>query len=87
MKTNFLSAVLVMTAFASSANADPILVGGQLTGFTDVDVNGTLYDVDFSDGTCVALFDGCDEAGDFTFQNFVDATAASSGVVKPGISG
>jgi hypothetical protein len=26
-------------------------------------VNGSLYDVEFLDGTCIELFDGCDAPG------------------------
>lgn len=41
------------------AFAMPTLIidgGGQLTGATGVDVGGTLYDVTFMDGTCIAMF-------------------------------
>ena len=51
-----------------AAKADPIVAGGILVGATGVDVNGTLYDVAFVDGTCEALFSGCDELTDFDFR-------------------
>jgi hypothetical protein len=44
-------AAVGMTAI--SAQAIPIKSGGQLIGATNVDVGGTLYDVDFVDGSCV----------------------------------
>ena len=41
-------------------------------------VDGVLYDVQFIDGSCIELFDGCDEASDFKFQTF---DAARSGAM------
>lgn len=38
-------------------------------GASDVNVNGALYDVQFLDGTCENLFNGCDDNSDFTFSN------------------
>jgi len=39
--------------------ATPVVVGGELVGATNVNVGGTLYDVQFVEGTCVDLYDGC----------------------------
>lgn len=63
----------------SEANAAPILdvIGGQLFGARNVDVNGTLYDVSFEEGSCVSLFGDCDEASDFAFND--EATALAAG--------
>ena len=58
--------------------------GGQLLGASGIDVGGTFYDVQFVDGTCIALFSGCDETSDFTFQTLAEtreAGAALSGQV------
>jgi len=49
---------------------------GQLQGASDVDVGGTFYDVSFQDGSCVALFSGCDAASDFTFSTYATANLA-----------
>jgi hypothetical protein len=57
--------------------ATPVVVGGELLGATDVNVGGTLYDVQFVDGTCVDLYHGCDEASDFTFATVEDALLAA----------
>ena len=65
-------------AFALSLQVDGT---GQLTGATGVDVGGSLYDVQFVDGTCIAVFSGCDENADFTFQNRADATIASQALL------
>lgn len=55
---------------ASTAGAATLnVVGGQLLGATDVIVDGNAYNVDFLDGTCIALYGGCDDVSDFTFQS------------------
>jgi len=50
--------------------------GGQLFGASDVPVGDMLFDVEFVDGTCVAVFDGCDESSDFEFATLADARLA-----------
>ena len=45
------------------------LVNGQLLGASGVSFNGALYNVEFVDGSCFALFDRCDAASDFAFQS------------------
>jgi len=52
------------------------------SGATGVEVNGTLYDVEFVDGSCVNLFDGCDETSDFLFPTVEDANAASQSLLE-----
>jgi len=44
----------------------------------DVNVNGSLYDVSFVDGTCVDHYRGCDDADDFSSSSAEtrDATEA-----------
>lgn len=77
------AAVLSMGLGVSAASAATLVVdgSGQLTGATGVDVGGTLYDVSFQDGTCVALFSGCDEASDFTFNTSISAILASQALL------
>lgn len=53
------------------------VTNGVLSGASGVSVGGTLYDVEFLDGTCAAVFDGCDSAADFAFNTAADATLAS----------
>jgi hypothetical protein len=49
---------LSSTAYAvATLNVDG---GGQLLGAFNVNVGGDLYDVVFTDGTCIVLFSGCD---------------------------
>ena len=72
-------------AFAAvPAHAAAILLvnsNGILTGATGVNVGGKLYDVEFVDGTCVALFNGCDALTDFAFTTESDATAAAQALL------
>jgi hypothetical protein len=79
-----LAVALFATLFsAATAAAAPILIvsGGELMGAQNVDVNGTLYNVEFLDGTCAALFTGCDSPSDFTFNTVAGATAASNALL------
>src|SRR4051794_24777742 len=55
--------------------------GGQLTGATGVTLGGATYDVTFADGTCAALFGGCDDLADFTFTAQADAQAAAQALL------
>lgn len=77
----FLTAMIV-AFFALAANSRAAVIldvngSGILTGAQNVDVNGTLYDVQFVDGTCAALFGGCTSASNFAFNSFADAQAAA----------
>ena len=78
-----LVALSVSLFLASAASAATLLVNGSgiLTGATDVNVGGTLYDVTFVDGTCIALFEGCDSVNDFDFTTEADAVAASQALL------
>ena len=71
-------------SFAATLNVDG---AGQLLGASGVNVGGTFYDVEFKDGTCIALFDGCDEASDFTFSTSVDAGLAMQALASQVITG
>lgn len=53
----------------------------ELLGATGVDVGGTLYNVEFVDGTCILLFDGCDNLSDFDFTSQVTAEAAAQALL------
>ena len=77
MRKFVLAAVLVL--MASSAQAATLnVVGGQLMGASGVLVDGSLYDVQFLDGTCIDLYNGCDVgSSDFTFQTEASALLAS----------
>ncbi|NKB58813.1 MAG: PEP-CTERM sorting domain-containing protein [Alphaproteobacteria bacterium] len=76
----------LMAAFTmmSTAHAVPVLIidsNGQLLGADDVDVDGSLFDVRFVDGTCVDLFGGCNENSDFDFPIAASATLAAQALL------
>ena len=57
-------------SFSATLNVE----GGVLMGATGVNVNGSLYDVSFLDGTCAGLYNGCDQNTDFPFTNPLNPT-------------
>ena len=65
---SLIAAVSISTTVAQ-VPVNHIVKGGQLTGAENVSVNGTLYNVTFLGGTCVDIFDGCDEAANFEFAD------------------
>jgi len=79
-----LIAIAAIGLSAPMASASVILnvdATGQLTGAQNVDVNGILFDVTFVDGSCVALFNGCNDPGDFDFTDLSSALAASQALL------
>ena len=71
-----LLAMLGCVVASGSASAVPIwtINSGTVTGATGLDVGGTLYDVDFIDGTCAAVYGLCQT----TSFPFADAASASN---------
>jgi hypothetical protein len=76
MRKFVLAVVLVLMSSGAQA-ATPIVVEGQLIGASGVDVGGKLYDVSFGDGSCISLFNGCDEDSDFPFPSLADGLLAA----------
>lgn len=75
-----LAAVLLLAAPAAHA-ATRNVVAGQLVGASNVHVGGVLYDVEFVEGTCIGVFDGCDSADDFAFSDLASVEAASQALL------
>ena len=77
------AAIVASAGLMAEARAATLIIDGfgQLTGAEGVDVNGTLYDVTFADGTCTALFNGCDEEADFTFNSGAVAADAAQALL------
>jgi hypothetical protein len=73
--------VVVLLASSSASAVTFNVVGGQLLGASGVIVDGSSYNVEFLDGTCIALYNGCDEASDFTFQTEAAALLASQALL------
>ena len=80
MRRLLLAAVLALIASGAQA-ATLNVVNGQLMGASDVLVDGSLYDVQFLDGTCIDLYNGCDELSDFTFQSQALAELAAQALL------
>ena len=70
MKNGLVKCFLLLVFSTSSINAATLNVhNGILIGAKGVIVGGAVYDVTFQDGSCISLFDGCDEASDFFFPD------------------
>lgn len=74
--------VVILLATSGAHAATQVVIGGQLHGATNVDVGGTLYDVEFLEGTCIDLYDGCDELSDFPFTTLADALLAGEALLN-----
>lgn len=66
-----------LTASTAFAAVLQVSGSGELTGATNVTVDGALYNVTFVDGTCAAVFSGCNELSDFAFTSSDSAFAAA----------
>jgi len=74
--------LLASSLLTSAPNAATLdLRDGLLHGASDVDLNGVPYDVEFVDGTCVALFDGCATGEEFMFSTPAEARTASGALL------
>lgn len=72
---------LALSAHASAAPILQVNSNGLLTGAKGVSVLGKLYDVTFVGGSCASIFNGCDGNSDFTFQTWLDSSAASTALL------
>lgn len=62
--------IFAMVFFSGTANAVSILTSnGQLVGARGVQVGSLSFDFDIVDGSCVSVFNGCDEQSDFFFTD------------------
>ena len=78
-----ISALLVAMFLGSSGATAATLnvVGGRLAGASGVQVDGELFDVQFLDGTCGEVFDGCDSLSDFDFDTRSSAESAAQALL------
>ena len=78
----FLAAGLLAGPIAANAVTLHVNANGTLTGASNVDVGGTLYDVQFLDGSCVDVFTDCDNAAeDFVFTTSESAMSAAQALL------
>lgn len=81
--------VTAIIVASSAAEAIPTLnfnSSNELTGVSNIEIEGTNYNVDFEIGFCNLLFTGCDNKTDFLFQSAENATAASLALSETVIS-
>ena len=71
----FFFATFVAVLGSSVQSATLQVEDGLLKGALDVAANGTFYDVSFTGGSCVSLFDSCDSPDDFVLQSGAEALA------------
>ena len=84
MKVVKVICALLICGFVSVSHAGILKLNvenGILTGADNVSVNGSLYNVRFLDGTCIDLFNGCDEDSDFLFNRELTAGAAANALL------
>jgi hypothetical protein len=75
--------ILAGLALAAPGHAATLTVSGpNLLGATSVVVGSQSYDVTFQDGTCQALFSGCNQASDFAFNTLADAQLAAQALMN-----
>lgn len=75
---SLVSGMLFLLICVAPTYATPVLIveSGQLMGANNIEVNGNLYDVEFVNGSCQALYNGCDDNSDFLFTNGLDYWSA-----------
>lgn len=77
-----ISTLIAFSVFGLSVHAAVLSISGdKLQGATGVNVGGTLYNVEFIDGSCVDVFSGCDQATDFAFHTIPLALMASQALL------
>ena len=76
----FVGLLYAAPSVAAVLHIDPLT--NNLTGVSGISVDGNVYNVTFVEGTCVDLFNGCDEKTDFFFQDTATAFAAFEGLMN-----
>lgn len=86
-KTACFVAALLLGAVTPASAATLLLDGaGKLIGADGVDVDGTLYDVRFSGGSCADVFDGCDSPNDFGWPDAPGTNTPDRGIARSAAS-
>jgi hypothetical protein len=81
----FVSVSHAAVIFITEENADGN--GTSLLGADNVEVNGLYYNVRFVDGTCILLFNGCNDSNDLLFNTLDSAIAASDSLLSQVFNG
>ena len=75
---------LCISLFSGMANAVMLNFNestGELYGADQVLISGNYFDVDFVDGSCIDIFNGCDSDTDFFFTDRLEARQASQALL------
>lgn len=75
--TSAFAFILLCLYAASSWSVILDVRNGLLHGAQEIQVGSQLLDVSFQEGTCIGLFDGCDETSDFFFSDITTAHDAN----------
>ena len=89
MISRFKFLVFVIALVCPSAHAGLMLViddNGVLTGVNGLNVEGTLFNVEFVDGSCDSIFGGCTQ-DNFDFNTFDGALAAGQALLDQVFTG
>lgn len=73
----FLASILLMITSVCPAAQLQISPEGVLTGARNVSLDGRLYNVEFVEGSCDGVFNGCDDPSDFALRS-LDLTEAAA---------
>ena len=76
-----LSFILAISLSASAAELQ-INGDGLLTGAKGVTIGQKTYNVTFREGSCITVFNGCDTASDFFFNDFNSSFFASDALLS-----
>lgn len=78
-KVRLLSVVFIMLCLHALPSLGVVLDvrSGILHGATGITVGSDVYDISFQEGTCIGLFDNCDEVSDFFFSDLTSAATAN----------
>lgn len=79
VKVLALTLALQVTHAAQAASL--VLEGNVLSGATGVNVGGSLYDVAFTDGSCVSVFGGCATNANIAFNSLASANLAAQALL------
>ncbi|MGB1191360.1 MAG: hypothetical protein ACPG3T_00400 [Pseudomonadales bacterium] len=77
--------ILLITFFYTNATLGAVvhhIQYDQLVGATGIEIDNALYSVQFIDGSCIQLFNNCDETTDFFFSDIATAHRANLALLE-----
>lgn len=77
----FILLTLLFSATTSAAVIKLDIRDGQLHGASNIGIDGTLYDVEFFEGTCEDVFSGCTTTSNLLFNSLELAKKATQTII------